>query len=122
MKTELRCPTRPCFGTSNPTRISRRCAIALECANITRHGVDCPDWSQKSHSLAFTLQSLRGRYTFHVMINAFWEPLAFELPAPTGGGTWRRCIDTALASPADIQPLNERRCILNDSIGGRRVP
>ena len=38
----------------------------------------------------------------HLMVNAYWEPLAFELP-PTGeGAVWRRWIDTSLASPDDI--------------------
>lgn len=44
------------------------------------------------------------------MLNAYWEPLRFELPpasfdAPgTHGtyGTWRRWIDTSLPSPDDI--------------------
>jgi glycogen operon protein len=42
----------------------------------------------------------------HGMLNAYWEPLTFELPATDGvdGQPWRRCIDTALASPDDIQP------------------
>jgi glycogen operon protein len=83
----------------------------LDRAKISWHGValDCPDWSQTSHSLAFTIISLSGRYSLHVMINAFWEPLTFQLPpAPTGSGdAWRRCIDTALASPADIHPWLE---------------
>ena len=80
-------------------------------ADITWHGValDCPDWSDHSHSLAFTLQSLSGRYSIHVMVNAFWEPLLFDLPFEIAGasGTWRRCIDTALPSPDDIQPWSE---------------
>ena len=80
-------------------------------AHIIWHGValGCPDWSEKSHSLAFTLQSLSGRYSLHGLINAFWEPLTFELPAvPRGAlGTWRRCIDTALASPDDIHHWHE---------------
>ena len=82
----------------------------LERADLTWHGVElgCPDWSEKSHSLAFTLRSLSGRYSLHVMINAFWEPLSFELPPVAGAqGSWRRCIDTALASPDDIRPWNE---------------
>ena len=83
----------------------------LERADITWHGValDCPDWSEKSHSLAFTLRSLSGRYSLHGIINAFWEPLTFELPpVPEGAqGVWRRCIDTALASPDDIRPWKE---------------
>src|SRR6478735_4177300 len=81
----------------------------LERADITWHGValGCPDWSETSHSLAFTLRSLHGRYSLHGMINAYWEPLAFELPpVPEGAaGCWRRFIDTALASPEDIHPL-----------------
>ena len=42
------------------------------------------------------------------MINAYWEPLTFELPStlPLSGESkpWRRWIDTALASPEDITP------------------
>ena len=78
----------------------------LQRAKIEWHGVTlkCPDWSEHSHSLAFTLQSLRARFLLHGMINAYWEPLVFELPPVPGQGEqpWRRCIDTALASPDDI--------------------
>lgn len=42
------------------------------------------------------------------MINAYCEPLTFELPPisdPAGESQpWRRWIDTSLASPADIAP------------------
>jgi len=80
----------------------------LQRANIEWHGValNRPDWSEHSHSLAFTLRSLRGRFLLHGMLNAYWEPLAFELPpAPAESQqSWRRCIDTALASPDDISP------------------
>ena len=84
----------------------------LERADITWHGValGCPDWSEKSHTLAFTLRSQRGHYSLHAMINAFWEPLSFELPPVSPGalgGSWRRCIDTALASPDDINHWSE---------------
>ena len=39
------------------------------------------------------------------MLNAYWEPLTFELPAVPADSqqTWRRCIDTALPSPDDIR-------------------
>jgi isoamylase len=65
-----------------------------------------PDWSDHSHSLAFTLQSLRARVLFHGMLNAYWEPLPFELPPVPAEHEqgWRRCIDTALDSPDDICP------------------
>jgi glycogen operon protein len=39
----------------------------------------------------------------HLILNAFWEPLEFELPAGYGG-PWRRWVDTALDPPNDIVP------------------
>jgi glycogen operon protein len=65
-----------------------------------------PDWSDHSHSLAFTLRSLRARFLYHGMLNAYWEPLTFELPPVLAKHQqqWRRCIDTALDSPNDICP------------------
>jgi isoamylase len=79
----------------------------LQGAKIEWHGValNRPDWGEHSHSLAFTLRSLRSRYLLHGMFNAYWEPLTFEIPAaPAAAGlaSWRRCIDTTLPSPDDI--------------------
>ena len=80
----------------------------LDRATIEWHGVALgqPDWSQHSHSLAFTLRTLRSRFDLHVICNAYWEPLTFELPpAPDGGlNSWRRCIDTAMPAPDDAVP------------------
>jgi isoamylase len=80
----------------------------LQRAKIEWHGVALhrPDWSEHSHSLAFTLRSLRARFLLHGMLNAYWEPLTFEVPPVPAESeqTWRRCIDTALASPDDIYP------------------
>jgi glycogen operon protein len=90
----------------------------LERAKIEWHGVQLghPDWSEHSHSLAFTLRSLRARYLLHGMLNAHWEPLAFELPrVPPGGRGWRRCIDTALPSPDDIAPWTEAPAVASAS-------
>lgn len=77
----------------------------LRQARIDWHGVMLahPDWRDNSHSLAFSLESLGARFQFHVILNAYWEPLTFELPVEPGKA-WRRCIDTALASPDDINP------------------
>jgi glycogen operon protein len=83
----------------------------LQRARIEWHGValHSPDWSEHSHSLAFTLRSLRGRFLLHGMLNAYWEPLAFELPPIPAQGrqSWRRCVDTALASPDDMCPWDK---------------
>jgi isoamylase len=80
----------------------------LQCASVAWHGVelDRPDWSEHSHSLAFTMQSLRGRFWLHAVLNAYWEPLTFQLPPvrTDSRASWRRCIDTALRAPDDAQP------------------
>jgi glycogen operon protein len=76
----------------------------LEQARIEWHGTTLhePDWSVHSHSLAFTIRTLRARFLLHGMVNAYWEPLTFALPpVDDGPQRWRRCIDTALASPDD---------------------
>src|ERR1051325_2201013 len=72
-------------------------------AKIQIHGIklDQPDNSYESHSLAFTVRGLEGEM-IHLMVNAYWEALAFELPALAEGAAWRRWIDTSLASPDDI--------------------
>ncbi|HEY1306183.1 MAG TPA: glycogen debranching protein GlgX [Vicinamibacterales bacterium] len=78
----------------------------LQRAQIEWHGVRLghPDWSDRSHSLAFTMRSLGQRFLFHVMLNAYWQPLEFELPPVAAGNhqRWRRCMDTALAVGDDI--------------------
>jgi len=74
--------------------------------DLTWHGVRLhePDWGQGSHSVAFTTRIPSERVLFHVILNAYWEPLEFELPplAAGGGDPWRRWIDTFLDSPHDI--------------------
>jgi isoamylase len=83
----------------------------LRRARLEWHGVKLgrPDWSDGSHSLAFTLRSLRARFLLHAMFNAYWEPLTFELPPVPleGREKWRRCIDTALPTPDDICPWQD---------------
>jgi glycogen operon protein len=79
-------------------------------ADFDWHGttLDCPDWSEHSHSLAFTMKSLRSRFLLHGMLNAYWEPLSFELPPVTESEhRWRRCVDTSLASPDDVRRWEE---------------
>jgi glycogen operon protein len=83
----------------------------LQRARIEWHGVNlnCPDWSESSRSLALTLRSLHASFLFHLMLNAYWEPLTFEVPPvdPTVASGWRRCVDTALASPDDVRRWEE---------------
>jgi len=73
---------------------------------IDWHGIKLsqPDWSPDSHSLALTTVSLSGVRVFHLLCNAYWEALSFELPqvSDEAAGGWRRLMDTALPSPGDI--------------------
>ena len=74
-------------------------------ANRTWHGIKLgqPDWSATSHSLAFTAEVPKRKLLFHMILNAYTEPLDFELPLPGAGDCkWRRWIDTSLDSPQDI--------------------
>ena len=70
------------------------------------HGVKHlqPDWSDNSHCLALGAELKPEGVRFHFILNAFWEPLPFELPKLEGGESWKRWIDTALDSPNDIVP------------------
>jgi isoamylase len=80
----------------------------LRRAEIDWHGVRLgrPDWSDASHSLALTVRPRQRQIPLwlHVMFNAYWEALDFELPlAPEAAvAGWQRWIDTSLQSPEDI--------------------
>jgi isoamylase len=70
------------------------------------HGVKLgqPDWGESSHSIALTVEVPRERLLYHMIFNAYSEPLDFELPRVETAceNPWRRWIDTALESPHDI--------------------
>lgn len=78
----------------------------LEKAEIRWHGVELgkPDWGHDSHCIAFELADVDGSYRLYGICNAYWESLPFQLPNHYPSA-WRRCIDTALPSPDDIQPF-----------------
>jgi isoamylase len=72
----------------------------------TWHGVKLgqPDWGDSSHSLALGAEARNENLLFHFILNAYWEPLKFELPrvGEDDGDSWLRWIDTTLDSPLDI--------------------
>jgi glycogen operon protein len=80
----------------------------IQQANKAWHGVKLhqPDWSDHSHSVALGVEVRNEGLLFHFILNAYWEPLEFELPN-LGNGVWRRWIDTALGSPNDIAPWEQ---------------
>jgi glycogen operon protein len=81
---------------------------------IVWHGIwPCqPNFARDSHALAFALDGRRGDRPevdrdIYVAMNAFWEPLSFQIPASPSGRAWRRTVDTSRPSPNDALGLDE---------------
>ena len=63
--------------------------------NIVWHGVQLhqPDWGDQSHSIAFELLNSEDeddQEHLFVVLNAYWEPLDFQLPKLAAGRRWAR--------------------------------
>jgi isoamylase len=86
-------------------RVDTTLAELLRKQEIEWHGVNlnCPDWGHDSHTLAATVR-LRGYdLLLHLIINAYWKPLDFDVPRiGSAQGSWRRCVDTYLDAPDDF--------------------
>ena len=56
-------------------------------ANKSWHGTKLgqPNWDSHSHSIAFTAEIKKEGLLFHLILNAYWEPLDFELPPVNNG-------------------------------------
>jgi glycogen operon protein len=80
----------------------------LQQSRVDWHGVRLgePDLGDASRTIALTLW---GRaIVLHVILNAYWDPLEFEIPAiETGMARWHRIIDTSLASPDDFTAASD---------------
>jgi len=87
----------------------------LECHGVKLHR---PDWSNQSHSLAITASAVSADLDLYLVLNAYWEPLRFELspPVPEAGlGGWRRWLDTFLEAPDDICPISNAPLVAGSS-------
>ena len=75
--------------------------------HLSWHGVKLgqPDWSQDSRSLAFSLHHPQSGEHLHVMLNAYWETLPFELPVLGHHEGWFRIVDTSLTLPDAVCEL-----------------
>ena len=71
--------------------------------HITWHGTELkkPDWSENSKSLAFTLFHPEANEIIHVIVNAFWKNLKFQIPK-LSGKKWHKIVDTSAAAPNDF--------------------
>jgi isoamylase len=96
---------------TDPERRRRTLSQLISSATKNWHGVklDRPDWSDQSHSVAFSAQLKAEGLLVYFIFNAYWETLEFELPRleKSEGGFWRRWIDTSLESPQDIVAWQE---------------
>jgi glycogen operon protein len=78
--------------------------VVLTKARKAWHGIKLnqPDWGDCSHSLVLGAELKGEGLQVQFILNAYWEPLEFELPPSSAGHCWRRWIDTGLESPDDI--------------------
>jgi isoamylase len=88
----------------------------LSTGDRTWHGIRIgePDWSLNSHSLALRVLRPDRGLIFYLILNAYRDPLEFELP-DNNGNHWRRWIDTALDSPDDISEWQNAVPVSNGS-------
>jgi len=107
---------------------SRRVSLSqfLHDAKHAWHGIKLnqPDWSPHSHSIAISADLKNEGLLIYVILNAYWEPLEFELPVPRNAtGGWRRWIDTALDPPDEICAWNAAAPVLCETYhaGARSV-
>ncbi|MBX9692390.1 MAG: hypothetical protein K2Z81_08405 [Cyanobacteria bacterium] len=94
-------------------RMTIATAYTRDRAYVTWHGVRLhqPDSGADSHSLAFTLELPSANEQLHVILNACWEELEFELPELGSGKLWKRIVDTSLSPPLDISILSDAAVI-----------
>ncbi len=100
---KLLCSQRLLLNTGADQRYANLSEL-LAMAERTWHGVKLgqPDWNFDSHSVALQAESRSHNLVLYLILNAYWEPLDFELPPAASGRPWRRWIDTSLESPNDI--------------------
>lgn len=102
VKTLIEVRHRRAGSTLRNLTLNQLLALArIECQGIWLHQ---PDWSEQSHSFAITASAVEVGLDVYLMLNAYWEPLRFELPPVPHDESqpWRRWLDTSLQAPDDI--------------------
>lgn len=98
----------------------------LRASKHSWHGVKLnqPDWSPTSHSIAISGELKNEQLIVHMMFNAYWESLDFEVPLlEPAFGHWLRWIDTALDPPHEICEWDEENPVQGSvyHVGARSV-
>jgi len=90
--------------------------------DISWHGtiLNSPGFADpQARALACTIAGFGGHPDLHVMMNMFWEPLDFEVPARP----WHIAVDTSAGSPGDIADSGGDRQLTGDryTVPGRTI-
>jgi glycogen operon protein len=93
------CKTMIAFRKAHPTL----CRNRFWRKEVRWYGTEGgPDFGESSRAVAYFLSGVsHGDVDLYVMINAWWEPLVFQIQEGRSG-EWKRVIDTSLPSPHDI--------------------
>jgi glycogen operon protein len=67
-----------------------------------------PDWTGESRTLGMHLPAAGADEAIYLVVNAHWEPRAFDLPRLPAGKSWRRFVDTSRPPGEDaLEPGSE---------------
>ena len=102
-------------------------AELLRRSRVDWHGTRLgrPDMGETSRSIALALWG--EHVVLHLILNAYWEGLDFEIPPLEAGmAGWRRIVDTSLESPDDIlaaadAPAVDASCLSSGAAVRRRA-
>ncbi len=94
--------------------------------SVSWHGVKLnqPDWGHTSHTLSGTVQLMGYPLSMHLIVNAYWQPLEFEVPPlDNPQESWLCCIDTHQDSPNDFHEWSEAPLLQGETyhVGPRSV-
>lgn len=80
--------------------------------HIAWHGVELnkPDWSKNSRTLAFSLFHPEADEVIHVMVNAYWKSLKFQIPE-LKERHWYKVVDTSASAPDDFIDSGDARSV-----------
>lgn len=73
-------------------------------ADVEWHGVKLGQqgFGYNDHALSYTLSGMGHDKTFHVIVNAYWESMTFEIPRLPAGWLWLVIADTSHDAPDDF--------------------
>lgn len=88
---------------------------------ITWHGIKAykPDWKGNSHSIAYMLTKTEAKENIYIAINAYWDTLAFEIPAlllEEKNYEWRIVADTGDRSLSELLDNENARLVSSDTL------